>query len=398
MTVPPSTAPTRRAIALLAAAACLVIASAATFLLLLRNRATAAGGPRIHSHRPHNATVFTDTTSRIAVMTVAFGNEWYYKPSIANKMAYTKRHGYDLIVLDSPARDQPPVFAVGEEPEPHPVWAKVSGLRRHIYDYDWILVVDADAFVANLEVKVEDFVKDVERLHRRRGKDVGNDGVEDGPVSDADGRNVDGGGVGDHGGERQRVGRRDFDGTTRTNPPGPPPLTLLPWPEVAPDAGPHLGPDLVIAMDCNGINAGTFLIRGARRSNNSSPAAAAAAADGRPKGAEQSQPFESRPFPVRLVDFWLAREPMPDVHRTGLMEQEALRTAIEANVLDVRRRVATVPLRVMNSYAPAYSHDCSFRDDPYTRLYEKGDWIVHFVHDSKPSMREAVRELGLVVE
>ncbi|KAI9356281.1 hypothetical protein DFJ73DRAFT_916151 [Zopfochytrium polystomum] len=337
--------------------------------------------PREHDH--------THSVQKIALLTVAFGStEWYYKPSIANKLAYATRHGYDLIVLDQPERDQPPLYAVGDDPTPHPVWAKVSGLRRHVYDYDWILVVDADAFVANQEVRVEDFVETIQTLHlaqdaaawwhgRRRRRDrVRRDPGE--PEKDA---------------EEEEKNKEKKRPRQRLNVTGPPPPLVLPWPTL-PRGGPRAGPDVIIAMDCNGINAGTFLLRGARGSRPASPPISNSFPSSPTTSFSTSTtPHESRPPAVQLLDFWLAREPMPDVHRNGLMEQEALRTAIDANVLDVRRRVAAVPLRLMNAYP---SGDCVDDADPYYPNYVEGDWIIHFVHTTKATMRERLSAMGLL--
>ncbi|KAI9356277.1 hypothetical protein DFJ73DRAFT_823761 [Zopfochytrium polystomum] len=411
-------------------------------------------------------------------MTVAFGNEWYYKPSIANKLSYARRHGYDLIVLDDPGRDAPPVYAVkgdDREREPHPVWAKVSGLRKHVYEYDWFLVIDADAFVANFELRIEDYVEEVERLFLQgppsattsSSSSSSSSSLSKRDESGEEQRREDGEERKDGGGDEKKSDERKKDDEVRSKdeekkrgeerkdsvenktdekksdekkdeekkndedkkdnekkddenkkkdgedekPPekqrlnvdGPPPPVLLPWPPAPtePDQPSRVGPDLIIAMDCNGMNAGTFLIRGARGSSSSSSSRLSSSLFSSSSSSSSSPsssrtPHETRPFIVQLIDFWLAREPMPDVHKAGLLEQEALRTSVEANVLDAQRRVATVPLRMMNSYAPSYSHDCSHPDDPYTRRYREGDWIVHFVHDTKGSMREALGELKLL--
>ncbi|KAI9356278.1 hypothetical protein DFJ73DRAFT_916147, partial [Zopfochytrium polystomum] len=477
--------------------AIVIVAGASIFLLLQTTLLSSSA----HRHTAGSSSFSSNSTLRIAILTVAFGNEWYYKPSIANKRAYAAKHGYDLIVLDDPGRDAPPLYAVGghgkddQDPKPHPVWAKVSGLRRNVYEYDWILAVDADAYVANMDVRVEDYVQEVEALHLKRNsggrwlgrrglsdedhsaagsagfaaanggeEPVARDGEYDAATSSA--RFAAPGGADLAAGHAAEAGSlilvaRDSDDSQRHDAfadglsrrgerqykdvAGPVPAMVFPWPPVAKGVQ-RVGPDVIMAMDCNGINAGTFLIRGARSARRPAPPAPLPAADANvaassttpsaslhsaspavssttsssssssspPSPATSSPspsqlsprddassssstfPYETRPYTVQLIDFWLAREPMPDVHRNGLMEQEALRKMIEANVLDVQRRVATVPLRMMNSYAPAFSHDCSYDADPYDRHYRPGDWIIHFVFDSKPSMRDELTKMGLL--
>ncbi|KAJ1552725.1 hypothetical protein HK405_010234 [Cladochytrium tenue] len=302
----------------------------------------------------------TPANLSIAIMTVMFGNDWYFPISLANKRAYADRHGYDLIILDDRARDSPPHLAPSGDPSPHPAWSKVSGLRRHIQDYDWIWLLDADAFITNPEIRIQDFVDDVRSLHLARSPDDYNaDPAPARPAADVD--------------------------HARWRAPGPPPTAVLPYPPVR--TGLRTGPDIILAIDCFGVNAGSLLIRGAR----SDTAAVAAAAPASSAG------VDSRPWAVQLVDFWLAMEPMPDFHANGLLEQRALGTIIDGNVLDTRRKVAAVPPRTLNSYAPAYTLECSTPEDPYTLNHQPGDWVVHFIHVSKPSLtNRTLRALGVL--
>ncbi|KAJ1557597.1 hypothetical protein HK405_015625, partial [Cladochytrium tenue] len=249
---------------------------------------------------------------KVAIMTVMFGDSWFFPISVANKRKYAERHGYDLIVLDDPVQDSlDPLAATTAsdgtlpDPTPHAVWSKVVGLRRHMYDYDWIWLLDADAFITNSAIKVEDH-------------------------------------------QHEKV-------------PGPPPPAVLPYPAVY--AGNRVGPDIITGMDCNGINAGSLLIRGARGAKTS-PAGPTARASG------SGIKADTRPWLVRLVDFWLAMEPMPEYHgaRGGLLEQKALAEIIDGNVL------GSVPLRALNSYPATFTIDCINRADPYTRTHQAGDW------------------------
>ncbi|KAJ1558180.1 hypothetical protein HK405_014235 [Cladochytrium tenue] len=291
-------------------------------------------------------------------MTVMYGDDWSYPVALANKQAYANRHGYDLIVLDNPARDAPAPLAADAangDPTPHPVWSKVSGLRKHVRDYAWLWLLDADAFITNSAVRVEDYVKTVEMLHLNRSS----------PIA----------GGASRGRSPSRAARRVA---------GPPPSVVLEFPAVH-DNSPRLGPDLILGMDCNGLNAGSLFVRGARSGpEGESPDSAHAADD------------ERRAWIVQLVDFWLAMEPLPEVHSDGLLEQRGLGMLVEANVMDVRRHVAVVPLRTLNSYAPDFTKKCVATDDPYSQAHQAGDWVIHFVDTSKRTMRRKLSELGLL--
>ncbi|KAI9351091.1 hypothetical protein DFJ73DRAFT_760172 [Zopfochytrium polystomum] len=334
--------------------------------------------------------------AKVAILTVTVGDQWYFNASIANKRAYADRHGYDVIVIDNLDTDIPPALAVGDPEPPHPVWAKVSALRRHVGNYDWLWLLDADAFITNQDVRVEDVVAAVTRLHLGRE-----------PEPESPGGSWGMGWLNGwlHPKDRRRV-------------PGPAPPTVLPFPAV--DHGPRVGPDIIISMDCSGINAGSVLIRGARQPNPPTPPTPAPyqqlhshqpqqhkahsitpvdAAARLPSSSSSLQESEPTPFPVQLADYWQATEPLPAFHfRKGMMEQASLASLIDANVLDARRRVAVVPLRVLNSYPQAFDYDCSYRDDPYSLRHECGDWVLHFVSDTKlgDGMREKLRALGIV--
>ncbi|KAJ1559712.1 hypothetical protein HK405_009604, partial [Cladochytrium tenue] len=295
-----------------------------------------------------------------------FGNDWFFSVSTGNKRKYAERHGYDLIVLDDPTRDAPAPFAAAAasegadtpDPTPSPVWSKVSGLRKHIFDYDWIWLLDADAFITNYGIKVEDFVADIERIHLARATDRR-------PSNDGDDQSLSN----QH--HHEKV-------------PGPPPPVVLPYPPVW--LGPRTGPEIIVGMDCNGINAGSLLIRGARGS--------VSPAEDSGSDITTSEGAEHMPWIVQLLDFWLAMEPLPAYHGSsgGMLEQSALAAAIDGNVLGARARVATVPLRLLNSYPS--SIDCISNDDPYTRIHQAGDWVIHFVHVSKASLNETLYNLG----
>ncbi len=63
------------------------------------------------------------------------------------KKAYCERHGYDYICrqIDS---------------EHHPVWLRIHLILELFDSYDWIMWMDADAFITNPEIKLESLVDD----------------------------------------------------------------------------------------------------------------------------------------------------------------------------------------------------------------------------------------------
>jgi hypothetical protein len=64
------------------------------------------------------------------------------------KKKYCSLHGYDFIS-----------YTFGEIGR-FPTWGRVLGLKKHLGDCDWILYLDTDTYLTNLEVSIEDYLGD----------------------------------------------------------------------------------------------------------------------------------------------------------------------------------------------------------------------------------------------
>ena len=76
--------------------------------------------------------------------------------SVKNKRAYADRHGYKL------------VLAGGETIDPHrpPAWSKIKALSQYLPFFDYMIYMDVDTLVMNMEVTLEGL------LAGSSGKDV----------------------------------------------------------------------------------------------------------------------------------------------------------------------------------------------------------------------------------
>jgi mannan polymerase II complex MNN10 subunit len=83
---------------------------------------------------------------------------------------------------------------------------------------------------------------------------------------------------------------------------------------------------IIIAEDCNGVNAGSLLVR----------------------RSEWSKEF---------VKLWKSKQ-NEEKYRSGYREQQALKDMIEANTMDLQQHVAFVPLNSINAYAQSV---CGYR-------------------------------------
>ena len=85
--------------------------------------------------------------------------------------------------------------------------------------------------------------------------------------------------------------------------------------------------DIIIGEDCNGVNAGSFLVR---RSG----------------------------WSKKFVQLWKAKE-LEDRYQQGYREQLALKDMIDSNEIGTKDRTAIVPLFLINCYAKSY---CGYKD------------------------------------
>lgn len=67
--------------------------------------------------------------------------------SLANKRAYAKRHGYELVVVTGAGIDRSRPAA----------WSKIQAMRTHLPRFDYLCYFDADTLVMNPEVQLLDY-------------------------------------------------------------------------------------------------------------------------------------------------------------------------------------------------------------------------------------------------
>ncbi|KAG0235764.1 hypothetical protein BGW41_000659 [Actinomortierella wolfii] len=72
-------------------------------------------------------------------------------PSAENKRTYCAKHGYDFVARGAE-------FAQEEFRGRRLVWGKISAVQKVLPHYEWILWMDMDAVIANMDRKVEDLV------------------------------------------------------------------------------------------------------------------------------------------------------------------------------------------------------------------------------------------------
>ena len=86
---------------------------------------------------------------KIAVVMLVIGNNYrkLLKPSIDRKIAYCKKHNYDLIICKK-----------NLIPKRHLIWSKIPLILNFIDKYDWILCSDADTLIMNDSIKLENYI------------------------------------------------------------------------------------------------------------------------------------------------------------------------------------------------------------------------------------------------
>ena len=86
---------------------------------------------------------------KIAVVMLVIGDNYrkLLKPSIDRKIAYCKKHNYDLIICKK-----------NLIPKRHLIWSKIPLILNFIDKYDWILCSDADTLIMNDSIKLENYI------------------------------------------------------------------------------------------------------------------------------------------------------------------------------------------------------------------------------------------------
>lgn len=93
---------------------------------------------------------------RIALVSLALGDNYKVitKYGSVTKRQYCEKHGYDFFEND-----------IEVDPLRPPAWAKVRQILLHLGRYDYIMWIDADTFVMNQNVRIEDLM--VEEMNGR---------------------------------------------------------------------------------------------------------------------------------------------------------------------------------------------------------------------------------------
>lgn len=223
-----------------------------------------------------------DTSSQTAigsmnftVAMVAGGDAWYRPLSVANKVAYSMVHHYDVAVVSTS-------IPHNHNPARHFSWQKILHLRNIIRDSlsskiedhrdHWVFIIDSDAFIMNMSTPLQPIIMAAYEAHH------------------------------------------------------PNPL------------------DMIMAADCNGLNAGVFFMR--------------------------VSPW-SLDF---LNEVWSVNNPtIPNID--AWWEQAALRYLMEGSS-DLRQHLWQAPQKFFNAYPPSHA-------DPCFAKWAPGDFVFHFVAGTK---------------
>lgn len=91
--------------------------------------------------------VAADSHPRICVATLVFGELPYLRYTESINRAYCERHGYQFEII----RPEQSV-------ERSPIWGKVSGVRRLLERFEYVLFLDADAFFVDFAYSLEQLI------------------------------------------------------------------------------------------------------------------------------------------------------------------------------------------------------------------------------------------------
>jgi hypothetical protein len=87
---------------------------------------------------------------KIAICSLDIGDEFSkaVEPSQISKKIYCSKHGYDYI-------DDKSVYDIDRPP----AWSKIKLIQKYLPSYDYIIWIDADAMIMDIEQKIEDKIK-----------------------------------------------------------------------------------------------------------------------------------------------------------------------------------------------------------------------------------------------
>ncbi|KAG0207298.1 hypothetical protein BGX28_001455 [Mortierella sp. GBA30] len=86
-------------------------------------------------------------------------------PAAENKRLYATKHGYDFVARSAE-------FAQEDFRHRRLVWGKIGAIQKTLPHYEWLLWMDMDAVVANLEKDVREIIRLAEDRDEREGNEI----------------------------------------------------------------------------------------------------------------------------------------------------------------------------------------------------------------------------------
>ncbi|KAG0259561.1 hypothetical protein BG011_002546 [Mortierella polycephala] len=86
-------------------------------------------------------------------------------PSAENKRTYASKHGYDFVARGAE-------FAQEEFRGRRLVWGKIGAIQKVLPHYEWLLWMDMDAVIADMEKDVRDIIKIAEEQGAQQGAEI----------------------------------------------------------------------------------------------------------------------------------------------------------------------------------------------------------------------------------
>lgn len=89
---------------------------------------------------------------KIALLTLVIGDKYKNAVNMAieTKKIYCEKHGYDFIIGDESIYDTNRPIA----------WSKIQLLKKHLGNYDYVFLSDADVVIMNDTIKIEKYIND----------------------------------------------------------------------------------------------------------------------------------------------------------------------------------------------------------------------------------------------
>lgn len=85
----------------------------------------------------------------------------YAGSAAVNNYLYAKKHGYGFVVESCPAKEDLGKDRMWKDGDQYLfVWSKPGMIRRHLVNYDYLVFIDSDAVVFDMDKTVESFVEE----------------------------------------------------------------------------------------------------------------------------------------------------------------------------------------------------------------------------------------------